>query len=65
MADHVSTEYRDALRRLSGGQKIRTAFALYWEARRIKEARLREQHPDWLEEEIGQRVKDIFIHAVT
>jgi hypothetical protein len=65
VADHVGPEYRAALRRMSGGQKICTAFALYWEARRVKATRLRDQHPDWSDEEIELRVKEIFMHAVT
>lgn len=65
MADFVSAEYRESLRRLSGAQKIRTAFALYWDARRLKAARLREQHPDWSEDEIEQRVKEIFMNATS
>ena len=65
MADHVSPEYRESLRRLSGEQKLRTSFSLYWDARRLKAARLREQHPDWTEAQIEQRVKEIFMYAVT
>lgn len=65
MADQVSPEYREVLRELSGEQKLRTASALYWDARRLKAARLREQHPDWSEEAVEQRVKEIFMHAVT
>ena len=65
MADQVSPEYRKTLRELSGEQKLQTSFALYWEARRVKAARLREQHPDWSEGQIEQRVKEIFMHAVT
>ena len=65
MADQVSPEYRKTLQRLSGAQKLRTAFALYWEARKLKAARLRVQHPEWSEEQIEKRVKEIFMHAVT
>ncbi|MEM7383760.1 MAG: hypothetical protein AAF514_02350 [Verrucomicrobiota bacterium] len=65
MADQVSPEYRQALQRLSGAEKLRTAFGIYWEARRLKAARLRVQHPDWSEEQIAERVKEIFMHAVT
>ena len=65
MADQVSPEYRATLRRLSGAQKLRTAFALYWEARKLKAARLRAEHPEWTEEQVQQRVKQIFMHAVT
>lgn len=65
MADEVSPEYREALRKLSGAQKLRTSFGLYWEARRLKAARLRQQYPEWSEEAIEQRVKEIFMHATT
>jgi hypothetical protein len=65
MADHVSLEYRQSLRRLSGGEKLRTSFSLYWEARRLKAARLREQHPGWSDARIEERVKEIFMYAVT
>ena len=61
----MTPEYRATLRRLSGAQKLRTAFALYWEARKLKAARLRLQHPDWSEEQIEVRVREIFLHATT
>jgi hypothetical protein len=54
-----------ALRSLSGAQKLRTAFGLYWEARKLKAARLRKLHPDWTEDQIENRVREIFMHAVT
>jgi hypothetical protein len=65
MADTVTPEYREALRRLSPEQRLRSASALYWEAREVKAARLRTQFPDWTEEQVLQRVKEIFMHAVT
>ena len=65
MAEQMSPEYRATLRRLGGAQKLRTAAALYWEARQLKAARLRTQYPEWTEEQVQQRVKEIFTHAVT
>ncbi len=65
MAADLSPEYIAVLRRMTGEQKLRAAFRLYWGARKIKAARLRQQHPDWTEEQIQQRVKEIFMHAVT
>lgn len=65
VASEMTPEYVAALRRMSGAEKLRSAFGLYWGARRIKAARLREQHPEWTEEEVQQRVKEIFLHAVT
>lgn len=65
MASELTPEYLDALRRLGGAEKLRAAAALYWTARRVKAARLRQQHPEWTEGEVQQRVKEIFLHAVT
>lgn len=53
------------MRSMSGVQKWRTAFGLYWSARKLKAARVREQHPDWSEAQVQQQVKEIFMHAVT
>ena len=44
---------------------LRAAFDLYATARKIKAARLRQLHPDWTEEEVQRRVKEIFLHAAT
>ena len=65
MASDLSPEYIAALRRVTGPQKLRTAFGLYWSARKVKAARLRQQHPGWTEVQVQQRVKEIFMHAVT
>jgi len=65
MAADLSPEYIATLRRMTGAQKLRAAFGLYWSARKLKAARLRQQHPDWSEAQIQQQVKEIFMHAVT
>ncbi len=65
MAANLTPEYIATLRRMTGAQKLRTAFQMYWSARRLKAARLRQQHPDWTEEQVQQRVKEIFMYAVT
>lgn len=65
VASDFTPEYVVALRRLSGEQKWRTAFELYWSARELKAAALREQHPEWTEEQVQERVKEIFLHAVS
>ena len=65
MASDVTPEYLEVLRKMTGAQKLKASFAIYWEARRLKAARLRELHPDWSEEQIQQRVKEIFMYAVT
>ncbi|WP_395736632.1 hypothetical protein [Prosthecobacter sp.] len=65
MASTLTPEYIATLQRMTGAEKLRTASDLYWGARDIKAARLRQQHPDWTEEQVQQKVKKIFMHAVT
>lgn len=65
MAADLTPEYLATLRRMTGEQKWRTAFGLYWSARKLKAAAVRDQHPDWTEEQVQQRVKEIFLYAVT
>jgi hypothetical protein len=50
---------------MSGQDKWRAAFRLYWSARALKAAAVRGQHPEWTEEQVQARVKEIFLHART
>jgi|APTNR8051073442_1049403.scaffolds.fasta_scaffold16758_4 hypothetical protein len=63
MNEPLTPEYIETLRRMSGEQKLKTAFQLYWGARRLKAARLRQEHPDWSEEQVQARVREIFMYA--
>jgi len=65
MTREFTDEYIAVLRSMSGEQKLRSAFALYWSARNLKAAALRTQHPEWSEEDVQKRVREIFLHAVT
>jgi hypothetical protein len=65
MDSALTPEYIATLRRMTGAEKLRAASNLYWTARKVKAAGLRHLHPDWTEEQIQQRVKEIFLYAVT
>ena len=65
MTSELTPEYIATLQRLTGAQKLRSATALYWFARRLKAAAIRLQHPDWTEEQVQGRVKEIFLHVTT
>ena len=54
-----------ALRAIPGEKRLLLAEQLYWTARKLKAAGLRNQHPDWTEEEVNERVRQIFINART
>lgn len=54
---------REIYRRMSPAKKLEIAGRLYWDARRLKAAALRGQHPDWSEEEVQDKVREIFLYA--
>jgi len=63
MNSALTPEYLAILRRMTGQQKLRTAFALYWSARKLKAVAIRLKHPDWSEDQVRDKVKQIFLHA--
>ncbi len=65
MTTELTPEYVAILRRMTGPEKLKAAFALYWAARRLKTAAVKLQHPEWTEEQILCKVNEIFLHAVS
>ena len=51
---------REIIRKMTPAQKFAIARELYDTAWEIKRAALRQQHPDWSEEQVLARVKRIF-----
>jgi len=52
-------------RSLTPEKKLDIALRLYYSARDMKAAGLRMQNPDWTEEKIQKRVREIFLYART
>jgi hypothetical protein len=46
-------------------QKLKIAANLHHCARALKAAGLRDQHPEWSEREIQEKVREIFLYATT
>lgn len=46
-------------------KKLRVAQMLYYSVREFKTAGLKAQNPDWPEEKIKDRVREIFLYAGT
>ena len=44
-------------------QKVNIVFDLYHAARQMKSAYLKKRHPDWTDEMIEQKVREIFLYA--
>lgn len=47
-------------KKMTPEQKLKAAMRLYWSARRLKAAWLRQQNPDWTEEQVQKQVTEIF-----
>lgn len=63
--EQYSPEQIAALRAIPGEQRLRVMHQLYRTAWKLKAAGLRDQHPDWTEEQIDDGVREIFLHART
>ena len=48
---------------MSAEQKLTTVIKLYYSAKELKAAGLRVQNPDWSEEKIQNKLRDIFLYA--
>ena len=50
---------------MSPERRLQIAHDLYETARQLKEAGLRDSHPDWTEEQVRSEVRRIFLYART
>ena len=63
--EQQSPEQFAILRAMPGERRLRLAEGLYWSARKLKAAGVRNHHPDWPEEKVNAEVNRIFLHART
>jgi hypothetical protein len=53
----------ETLRRLGPEGRLEMAHRLYWTARELKTAGLRHTHPDWTEERVQAKVRELFLYG--
>lgn len=63
--EQTSPEQFAAFRAMPGERRWKLSEQLYWSARRMKAAWLRNLHPDWSKAEVEAEVTRIFRHAGT
>ena len=64
LADEQTSHEQFAIyRRMTPERRLALAEQLYWTARGMKTAWLRELHRDWPEEKVSREVTRIFTHA--
>lgn len=62
-ASPFTPEYVAALKRLTPGERLQVGCSLYSEARRLKAAMLKAQHPEWSQEDVERAVRSSFLHG--
>ena len=58
-------EQKRIFQSMSAERKLTVALRLYNSAKELKAAGLRAQHPDWSEEMIRDKLREIFLYART
>jgi hypothetical protein len=58
-------EQKRIYRSMTPEKKLEVAMDLYRSARELKAAGLRTHHPDWTEKEIQEKIREIFLYAIT
>ena len=58
-----NAEHIKILKKMSPQQKLEASLNLYYSARKLKAAWLRQTHIEWSEEEIEQAVTEAFANA--
>jgi hypothetical protein len=56
-------DQRRSYQSMTPEQKLQLMLDLYYSARELKTVGLRMQHPDWSEEKIRQKVREMFLYA--
>jgi hypothetical protein len=59
----MSPEQVEIFRKMSPAKKLELAANFWFGARELKAAGLRSMHPDWSEEQIQQKVYELFLYA--
>ena len=63
--DRPSPQQIAVYRAMSPQERLRQAEALYWTARRLREAYERSLHPEWSEQQVREHVRRVFLRAAT
>lgn len=53
----------EILRQMTPQQKLEVAMNLYYSARELKSAWIRQLHEDWSDQQVEEAVREIFVNA--
>ncbi len=54
---------RNRFKNMTAGEKLNLSLRLYYSARQLKKAAIQQRHPDLSEEEVENKVREIFLYA--
>lgn len=63
--EQTAPEQYETFRRMTPERRLALAEQLYWTARELKAAWLRQQHAEWSEDQIARETTRLFTHART
>jgi len=61
--DKAEQVQRKIFQKMTPDQKLNAALKLYHSARQLKRASLKSDHPDWNDEQIDAKLREIFLYA--
>lgn len=61
--DTILARQTERIRAMSADEKVRIANALWREARSVAAAGARARHPEWSEEQVAERVRELMRDA--
>ena len=61
--NNVTPEQIEIYKAMSPAKKLELAGRFHLASRHLKAQGLRMQHPDWTDEQVNQRVKELFLYA--
>lgn len=64
-SESVNGNQKNIKTKLTPEQKLQQSVYLYNFARKLKETSLKQFHPDWTDEQIKQKLKELFLYART
>ncbi len=53
----------EILRQMTPQQKLEVAMNLYYSARELKSAWIRQLHEDWSDQQVAEAVREVFVNA--
>ena len=65
MSERLHPAQIEALRRMTPSQRLEIGMSFIESMRELRGSVLRQEHPDWTEEQIARALREFVLHAAT